>query len=319
MSLNILNAEPKDYSRKAFSTLSAIGNVREVYCTQESIIGEVKDVDILIVRLGIHVTKKVLAAAPKLKYILSATTGTDHIDLKSCQERNIKVVCLKGEYKFLDQIPSTSEHTWGLLLSLLRKVPFAFDSVRKGEWSRQQFRGNNLFGKTVGILGLGRIGKHIAKYALAFGCDVIAHDTSPTCEIEGVSMKDSVEEFLSLSEVLLIHIPLDSQNVNFLNQEMLSLLPIGALVVNTSRSGIWDEKAVLSMLQSELLRGVATDVLSGERDGLHLNNHPMVIHAQSARNLIITPHIGGATLESMHMTEEFIADKLLRQISEVYS
>ncbi len=312
MRLRILNAEPKDYSRQAFEILSTVGKIKETSLTQESIIDELEDIDALIVRLGVHVTKKVLDSAPRLKYVISATTGTDHIDVQECEARSIRVICLKNEQEFLRTIPSTSEHTWGLLLSLLRKTPFAFDSVRKGEWSRQEFRGNNLLGKTVGILGLGRIGQHVARYALAFGCKVIAYDPSPLSWVEGVKRKSSVEKLLSSSEILLIHIPFDDNTKQYLNQEKLTLLPHGAVVINTSRSGVWDEVAVLDMLQSGRLGAVATDVLSGEQDGISLVNHPMIVYAKSAKNLLITPHIGGATLESMHMTEEFIAEKFVK-------
>lgn len=310
MSFTILNAEPEDYSRKAVKILEKVGKVIEKELSQDTILDEIKGVDALIVRLGIKVSRELIEKGGRLKYILSATTGTDHIDLEAAKEKGIEVICLKGEETFLRTIPSTSEHTWALLLAILRNLNAAANHVLEDGWNRQLFRGNNLLGKKIGILGLGRVGRHVARYAMAFNCKVAAYDPYKTEWLDGVQRFDTAEALLGWSDILSIHIPLDDSTNGFLNKELLQHLPKGAILVNTSRGGVWDEDAILELLDNKHLGGVATDVIQHEQDVSLRAKSKMIAYAKEHTNLLITPHIAGATFESMEMTEIFIANKL---------
>lgn len=313
--LNILNAESEDYSRKAYQILRKIGKVREENFTQASLLENIENYEVLIVRLGLHVNREVLQRAHRLRYILSATTGTDHIDMELAQEKGIKVVCLKGEEQFLQTIPSTAEHTWALLLALLRHIPDASAHVKQGGWNRQLFRGHNLSGQKLGILGLGRVGKQIAHYALAFGCETGAYDPyQEDWPHAPVHRFETPEELLQWCDILSIHIPLDSSNYHFLDKKLLEQLRKGAILVNTSRSGIWEEKAVVDLLRSGRLAAVATDVIDHEQEPELRKKSVLLKYAQANPNVLITPHIAGATYESMEMTEIFIAEKLFHAI-----
>ena len=311
----IFNAEPEDYSRKAFAILQEVGEVEEALLNQEVLLQRIPEIDALIVRLGLKVNREVIEKGAKLKYILSATTGTDHIDMEAAKEHNIEVVCLKGEEAFLRSIPSTSEYTWALLLALLRNLPQAYQHVLDTGWDRQLFRGHNIAGKKLGILGLGRVGRLVAGYALAFGCELAAYDPFKTEWMEGVQRMEKAEDLMQWSEILCIHIPYDADTHHFLNENLMRLLPQGALMVNTSRGGVWDEAAIVRLLEANHLGGVATDVIEGELTSTQRNKSPLLRQAMHDARVLVTPHIAGATYESMEMTEIFIAKKFKKRFN----
>lgn len=305
----IWNAEPEDYSRKAFHLLGDVGDVQEELLDQAALLEKIPEIEVLIVRLGLQVDQAILRRAKQLKYILSATTGTDHIDMETATELDIKVVCLKGEEAFLRSIPSTAEHTWALLLALIRHLPQAYQHVIQNGWDRQIFRGHNLSGKRLGVLGLGRVGCQVATFAKTFGCETGFYDPAPSILMHGLQQFPSAEQLLQWSEILCIHIPYDKSTHHYLNYERLQHLPLGALLVNTSRGGVWDETALVRLLQADHIGGVATDVIENELDEVQRSASPLLQQAKKDQRILITPHIAGATFESMEMTEIFIAKK----------
>jgi D-3-phosphoglycerate dehydrogenase len=313
MNWRILNAEPENYSERALEILQGAGSVEMRPLDRNGLLLSVKDVDVLIVRLRFQVDEEVFSAAPNLKAIVSATTGLDHIDLKEAEQRGVKVLSLRGETDFLRSIPATAELTWGLLLALTRNIPAAFGSVVQGRWQRDHYKGHDLAGKRLGILGLGRIGSMVARYGLAFGMQVFAYDPNPTLWVRGVKETGSMEELLSLSDVFSIHVPLKPETIKLIGAAELRLLPVGSVLLNTSRGDILDEEALLEALKSGQLAGAGLDVLSNERSE-SLISSPLIEYARTNPNLILTPHIGGATYESMAATEVFMAEKLVQYL-----
>lgn len=314
MSWRILNAEPLGYSPRAARSLAAIADFEQQDVAVGQLSQQVKDIDVLIVRLAHRVDAEILAAGQRLKAVVTATTGLDHIDLDAAAERHIEVLSLRGETDFLRTIRATAEHTWALLLALVRRLPWAFDSVRRGEWQRDDYRGGELSGKRLGILGLGRLGEQVAVYGRAFGMQVAAYDPFRADWPEGVERCDSQHQLAERSDVLSIHLPLNdagtlSDTVGIVDASTLHALPPGALVINTARGPLLDEEALISLLDSGHLGGAAVDVVCGEVGG-ELGQSPVVEAARTRQDLLLTPHIGGATWESMHRTEEFMADKL---------
>ncbi len=306
----ILNLEPENYSPRARAILDALGEVREGPLTRAALLDALADVDVLIVRLAHQIDAEVLAAAPRLRAIVSATTGLDHIDLDAAARQGVTVLSLKGETEFLRTIPATAEHTWALLLALVRRIPPAFASVLRGEWERDRFKGHDLAGRRLGILGLGRIGEKIARYGQAFGMEVAAYDPFRADWPPSVRRLENMADLLAASEVLSVHVPLNESTVHLLGADELARLPRGALLVNTARGQILDEAALLAALESGHLGGAALDVLWDERG--RVAESPLLAYARQHENLLITPHIGGATYESMAMTEIFMAQKLRR-------
>ncbi len=316
MTWRILNAEPEDYSPQALEILRSAGTVEMKALDREGLLAAVRDADILIIRLKFQIDEQVLSAAPRLKALVSATTGLDHIDLEVAARRGVKVLSLKGETEFLRSIPATAELTWGLLLAVTRKIPAAFDSVLRGRWERDEFKGRDLAGKRLGILGLGRIGSMVARYGLAFGMRVMSYDPQPAQWLDGVERSASMADLLAGSDIFSIHVPLNPETRHLIGRTELDLLPPGALLINTARGDILDEQALLEALESGRIGGAALDVLSNERSDA-LSRSPLIEYARRHSNLILTPHIGGATYESMAATEVFMAEKLVQYLESL--
>lgn len=310
--IRILNAEPEGYSEKARQILQNIGELVEESVSQEGLAAKVRGFDVLIVRLGLRVRREILASSDRLNVVASATTGLDHIDLEAAREQNITVLSLQGEQEFLRSVPATAEHTWALLLALIRRVAWAFDDVREGGWDRDRFRGHDLKGKRLGILGLGRIGEQVARYGIAFGMKVGAYDPYRKEWMNGIRRFEAVEEILRWSEILSVNLPLNEKTPGFLNEERLHLLPRRAWIVNTSRGAIIDEIALINLLEQGHVAGAAVDVLAVEQPAEDRARSPLLQYAREHDNLLITPHLGGATVEAMRRTEVFMAQKLRR-------
>ena len=312
--MKIIVTESENFSPQAFEVLSTIGQVLllDIKSRQE-LMEQCIDADILFVRLGFKIDSEIIDRLPNLKYILSATTGTDHLDEDHFKAKGGKVVCLKGETEFLGSIPSTAEHTWALLLSLIKKVPSSFEHVKSGGWNRNLFKGNNLRGKRIGILGMGRVGMQVAKFATAFEMEIGFFDTAE----KNVDYQkfDTAEKMFSWSEIICIHIPLNKENENFVDEKLLNFANEECLLINTSRGNVWDEKIVAEKILKAEISGVATDVLQNELDLDVLINSPLTDLANKGYNVIMTPHIAGATFESMAMTEKFIADKMILELA----
>jgi len=315
MRIRILNCEPKGYSREALKVLQQFADVDEIACDRRELIARIGAYDGLIVRLGHAVNREVMEVAPRLKFIATATTGLNHIDLVEAERRNIAVISLKGEREFLDTIYATAEHAWALLLALLRRLPASTQSVLSGQWNRNVFKGQELHGKTLGILGYGRLGSTLARYGLAFGMKVLAHDPYVNEFEEGVTAV-SLETLAKESEVVSLHVPCCEETIGMIGRSVFALMKRGSLLINTARGEVLDESALLAALREGHLGGAALDVLCGENsdDPAWIRNDTLIQYAREHQNLIITPHIGGATQESMSATEEFMAQKIMSHL-----
>jgi D-3-phosphoglycerate dehydrogenase len=308
--MKVLITESEDFSRLAISNLNKKFEVEVDDINSKALLmGKLSDVEVLFVRLRFKIDRVIIDKAPLLKYILSATTGLDHIDVNHFEQRGGKVISLKGETDFLSSIPSTAEHTWALLLSLIKKIPSSFAHVKEGKWNRNLFKGNNLKGKKIGILGLGRVGKQVAQFAAIFEMEVGYFDICSSSH--PYQSFQTPEELFNWADIVTIHIPYNKENENFVNKELLSHAKSHSMLINTSRGGVWDENSVAQLLRQEKIKGVAVDVLEKELERNTIYSNPLVLLAQENYNVIITPHIAGATYESMVMTEEYIADKFM--------
>lgn len=311
--MKILITESEDFSPKAIAELQQHS---EVTCcnikSADELLAKIGDCDVLFVRLRFKLTQEVLAKAPSLKYILTATTGLDHIDAAYFESRGGTIISLRGETDFLGSIPSTAEHTWALLLALLKKIPASFKDVRNGNWNRNAFKGHNLSGKKIGILGLGRVGKQVAHFAQAFGLEIGYYDVVP--QTNSYTCFSNPEALFGWADIISIHIPLHEATVNFVNESLLQHCSSHAVLINTSRGAVWDEKCLAEMLKQNQIGGIATDVVSDEYHKENIKYNPLMQLAHSDYNIIITPHIAGATYESMAMTEDFIVSKFLKSI-----
>jgi D-3-phosphoglycerate dehydrogenase len=305
----ILNAEPSGYDGEARGILSSLGRLEEAELDREGLLGRVGDADVLVVRLGHRIDREVLGRAPRLRAIVTATTGLDHVDLGAARERGVAVLSLRGETEFLRSVTATAELTWALLLALVRRLPGALAAVRRGEWHRDDWRGRELSGLTLGVVGLGRLGRKVARYGLAFEMTVVAHDPFVTEWVEGVGREETLEGLLRRADVVSLHVPLDPATRGLIGRREIGWMKPGARLVNTSRGAILDEEAIVEALEAGNLAGVAVDVVRGETSGQALES-PLVRRSRSHDDILVTPHIGGATLDSMAKTERFMARRL---------
>lgn len=202
----------------------------------------------------------------------------------------------------------------GLIFSLLRHVPAAFEHARKGGWQRDLFRGSDLRGKVVGVIGYGRIGRMVAHYLLAFGAQVIATDSLVAQPESGVSMVP-LEDLLAQADIVTLHASYSAETDGLLGPAEFGQMKKGAWFVNTARGELVREEPLLEALESGRIAGAALDVLGVENsDGM--TGSALVGYAARHDNLLITPHIGGCTVESMEKTEIFLANRVVAAIEQ---
>tara|TARA_B100000579_G_scaffold25171_1_gene17715 strand:+ start:6406 stop:7311 length:906 start_codon:yes stop_codon:yes gene_type:complete len=266
-----------------------------------------QETTILVVGLSNKINQNVMKRMPNLKIIATPTTGLDHIDMDEAAKRKISVLSLKGEVEFLRTITSTAELAFGMILCLARKIVSAHNSVMSGEWNRSEFRGLTLQGKTLGVIGKGRLGSMVLRYGKSFGMNTIYTDPYVN---GGVSMSN----LLSESDFVSIHVPLNDETTGLISSENLGTIKKGSYIINTSRGKIVDEKAIIYALESKVLSGYATDVLSDELSS-DVSKSLLLNYAKNNENVLLTPHIGGMSKESRQMTDVFISEKIKKHIN----
>lgn len=316
--IHILVAERSSYSEKGLHALEALAPTTALDVPQSELAKVVVPYELLFVRLGLRVDSEVIRSAPNLLAIATPTTGLDHIDLESARERGIAVLSLKGERAFLEQVFSTAEHTFALLLALIRHIPGAFQAVQRYEWRRDVFRGRELNGKTFGIIGYGRLGSMVARYALAFGMRVVAYDPYAAHIPPTIERCSNLPELLAQSDIVSLHVDLRPETTALIDEQAFARMKNGAILINTARGAVVDEAALLKALESGHLAGVALDVLADEASIRPEVSHPLIEYARTHDNLIITPHIGGASQEAIEKADLFLVEKTRRFLNNLY-
>ena len=310
-SLRILIAEPLDFSPDALRILETAGEVDLRHCSADDFRQGLKEYDVCWFRLGFHVDRTMLDGDLRCRVLATPVTGLDHIDLEACAEHGIQVLSLRGETDLLKNVRATAELTLGLSLALLRNIPAASDSVKRGVWNRDLFRGHELFGRTAGIVGMGRLGTIVAGYFRALGMEVLGYDPRPDFPHEAARRVTTLDELLGVADLVTLHVDYNTATRNLIGSAELSSMKRGAVLVNTSRGGIIDEMALLDALKSRRLAGAALDVLDSEP---LVSDHPLIEYARQNSNLLIVPHIGGNTVESFEKTEVFLANRVIESL-----
>jgi D-3-phosphoglycerate dehydrogenase len=265
--------------------------------------------DVIFAPLGYYCGRDKIDQSTKLKVIASNTTGHPHIDVNYAAQKGIQVITLKGHNEFLNTITPTAELTWGLIISLTRKIFPAYQSVLKGSWNRRSFGGASMLSRmSLGVAGYGRLGRMVANYGKSFGMKVRYYDPFVENEDVGVFRVNTLTELVSTSDIITIHIPHEPETEGLFNKKIFTYFKKGAYLINTSRGELIDHDALLECLKDGTLAGAALDVLDGEyKHGFkdNIKDHPLWKYAQEHDNLIITPHIGGSTVDAWKMTEEY--------------
>lgn len=299
--------EPDNFSPKAISKLEEIGEVTTYQGdgSKEDIKAFIANKNALFVRLKYQIDQELVKGAAGMKYICSPTTGLNHISITN---PDIKIISLKGEYGFLETIRATPEHVFGLTLALLRNYATAFIKSEDQVWNRDVYRGYELYGAKIGIIGLGRIGRLLVRYFTAFDAKVGYYDILPKDNVpEGIVCYNFIEDLINNSDILILEANYTHENDKMITADMLRMMK-GKYFINAARGELVDEKALLKGIKANLFKGVAVDTFANEAKEGNLVREFIKLANES--NLIVTPHIGGATFTSMQRTEEFIALRL---------
>jgi D-3-phosphoglycerate dehydrogenase / 2-oxoglutarate reductase len=281
---------------------------------RDAFVERLPEADAVVVGLEVLLTAELIARAERLRVIASRTSQLRHVDLDETARRGIAVLSIDSRAPVMRETTSTAEATIGLLLSLVRNIPWAFESVKRGSWERFRYGGREVRGKTLGIVGFGRLGTMVSGYAQALGMAVLALDRDEKqAEIlaQGATPA-SLDELLAQSDVVSIHCTWSEETRGLIGAAQLASMRPGSLLLNTARGEIVDEDALLGALQSGHLGGAAIDTLAGEEpDGAHIVDNPLVEYARTHENLIILPHLGGATAEATERTQRYISEQLV--------
>ncbi len=270
---------------------------------EDELIARIGELDALIVRSQTKVTAKALAAATRLKVIGRAGVGVDNVNVEAATERGIVVMNTPGGNTI-----STAEHTFSLLLSLARRIPQAHASMSAGKWDRKSFEGTELCGKTLGIVGMGRIGGEVARRAIAFGMSVIAYDpylVQSRARSLQVELADDLATLLAKADFITVHMPLTSETKNILSAATIAQCKPGVRIINCARGGLVEEAALLAALKSGQVGGAALDVYEQEPP-------PEDFPFRSLPNVVLTPHLGASTAEA----QEGVGVEIAQAISD---
>lgn len=292
----------------AQSTVDALGDSVEVRWVdgpnRAELLAAVPEADALLVRSATTVDEEVLAAAPKLKIVGRAGVGLDNVDIAAATERGV-MVCNAPT----SNIHSACEHAISLLLSTARQIPLADASLREGEWKRSSFKGVEIFGKTIGIVGFGHIGQLFAQRLAAFETTIIAYDpyANPARAAQlGVELTD-LEDLMSRSDFVTIHLPKTKETAGMFNAELLAKAKKGQILINAARGGLVDEQALCDAIEAGQIRGAGFDVYDSEP----CTDSPLFKRPE----VVVTPHLGASTVEAQDRAGTDVAASVLKALN----
>lgn len=300
----ILVTDPLDPA--AADALRKAGHeVTERKLAPDELLREIPKYDALLVRSETKVTRAVIGVADKLKVIGRAGVGVDNIDVNAAKERGVAVVNAP-----LAATNAVAELTLGHMLAMARHLPEADASTRAGKWEKKAFKGVELSGRTLGLLGVGRIGGRVAELAKAFGMQVVAFDPYVTPEKAremGVEKLDDMMDVVRKSDFVSVHVPLTPETKHMVNEDLLAAFRPGSFLLNISRGGIVDEKALHQAVKSGHLGGAALDVFEVEP----LKETPL----SELPTVHMTPHVGASTKEAQEKAGMMVAEQVRKVLA----
>jgi D-3-phosphoglycerate dehydrogenase / 2-oxoglutarate reductase len=271
------------------------------------LISSVNDYDVIVVRSRTKVTREVIQKASKAKIIARVGVGLDNIDTEEAEKQKIEVINA-GEAS----ITAVSELVIGLMLSLSRNIPFANNETKKGNWIKKNLMGTELKGKYLGIIGLGKIGRNVARLARGLRMNLIGYDIVPIDKgfVQEVSLiTTDLKMLLQSSDFITCHVPFTEQTKHLINKETISNIKNSAFIINTSRGEIIEENSLINALKEKKIAGAALDVFEVEP--------PKNKELLDLPNLICTPHIGAQTKEGQELASTVVAEKIIQKLISI--
>ena len=314
----ILIITPIKHIKKIHTKLSNLGKLK--LCeniNQKQFKKIIVDYDIIFTnpnKSKIYLGEKNLKYAKNLKIICTASTGTNHIDLVYAKSKKIKIISLKKETNVIKKISSTAELATALTLSAVRNIPEAFNSVLLKEWDYEKFIGKQFNELCIGIIGYGRLGKIYSKLVNAFGANVIAYDPYIEIKNKKIIQINSLDKFVKKCDVISLHVHVNDDTINMVNNHFLSKCKSNVIIINTSRGEIVNEIDILKFLNKNPLAKYYCDVLSDEIKNKFKS--PIFKKAISIKNkqVFITPHIGGMTTKAQEIAYGHVIELLSKEI-----
>ena len=253
-----------------------------------------------------------LLEGTNVKLINTCSTGMNHIDVNYCKENNIKIHSLTRDMDLINNLPSTSELAFGLMLSLLRQIPQGQKHVSEYGWDYTQFVGRQVKGLKIGIIGYGRLGKMMFNFCKAFGADVMIYDPYVRDQLSDSFLLNnwctSLEQLFEFSDVISLHVHVTDETKYMINKDLFSSINKDCYIINTSRGEIVNENDIVEGLKSGTITGYGTDVVENEFDDL--SKSPIIKAMNSGENVIIVPHVGGMTIEGQTKAYKWAINKL---------
>ena len=274
-------------NQQVYKELETIGDCVDISKSNsrdKDLANHIKDCEIVVIRSATKLTKEVLDKAEQLKIIARCGVGIDNVDLDFAKSKSIFVTNSPSA-----NLISVVELTVALIISVSRKLSLADSHLKKGEWNRSQFLGNELYGKTLGIVGFGKAGRLVAERMKSFGMSIVFYDPYVT-DWNGSEESIKLDDLLRTADVVSIHVIKTKDTENLISKDMLDLLKPSSIIVNTSRGGVLDEDYLFELLESEKIFGAGLDVYS--------NEPPENVDRYNGLNLVTTPHIGASTNEA---------------------
>ncbi len=308
MKNNILCITPIIHLPGVMNELKKYGNITyspDISKKELSLILKRKKYDAIFVnpnKQGFKIDSSVLSKS-NLKVINTCSTGTNHIDLIFCKDNGIKVWSLTRDYKLINQLPSTSELAFGLMIALLRKMYLAHMSVTKYKWDYSPFIGTQIKGLNIGVVGYGRLGRIFCDQLEGFNAKITVCDPYvKNCRYKNLDLHKIAKKV----DVLVLHVHANDETKHLINKNIIKLMKKGCIIVNTSRGEIVDEAAIIEGLKTQHLGGYGTDVLTNEFDDIRKSE--LIKHSKKLP-IIFTPHIGGMTLQGQTKAFMFAVKK----------
>lgn len=300
---------PDNVHQKAIDLISAAEGLTVVApgkLTQEELLAQVPEAAALIIRSGVKITPEIYAAAPNLKAIARAGVGVDNIDLDAATEHGVVVMNTPGGNTI-----STAEHTFGLMLALARHIPQGHASLKAGRWDRKQYQGVELKGKTLGILGFGRIGQALASRAQAFEMTVIAYDPflSDSLFADMYVERVDVDTLYARSDFISLHVPANDETSGMINSDALAKMKDGVRIVNAARGALINDNDLAAALESGKVAGAAVDVYDVEPPPA---DHPLI----QFDNVIDTPHLAASTIDAQITVAVQAAEQIIAALQD---
>ena len=311
--IKILSITPTSHIKNVEKELKEIG---ELKILNDPSINQVKKIvhrfDAILTnpnKSKVFIGKNILDSAKKLKVICTASTGTNHIDLKYAKKKKKKVISLKMEKKTINKISSTSEHALALTLASLRNVVSSNRSVLLGKWDYINFIGRQINFLTIGIIGYGRLGKKYANYCKALGSKIIFYDPLKKQDTKKIKKISNFNKLLKLSNIISIHVHLDDKTYHMFDKSIFKKLKKDVIIINTARGDVINEDHLVDFLKKNKNAKFAADVI--ENEIFSKSKSKLIKYAKkNPKQVIVTPHIGGMTSEAQQIAYNHSAKKL---------